>query len=391
MREKTKLLHLEDHDYLVNPPIEKASTIIFRTTGDFLKSTTYARDGMPKPPAYGRHGTPSIRLFEEVMAKLDNAYDSFVMPSGVSAINTAIISLLKAGDHVICTDSVYSPTRDYLDHISQHLCIELDYVDPLDNEAWQQKIKPNTKLFFMEAPGSITFEVCDINFIVELANKQNAYTLIDNTWATPLYFKPLNYGVDVVLHSATKYILGHSDGLMGVMSCNERTYPHLKKGRYLSGVSVPAEAVYYAHRGLKTLAVRLEAHEKATKEMVDFLQQKNYIDEVLYPAIAGNSKMAKTSHQNWQKYFTGASGLFGIVFTPDISLEQVCQFIDKLELFVIGYSWGGYESLIIPCPDMQNIRTAKAWHGGQLARIHVGLEDVADLKADINNAEKALL
>ena len=307
-----------------------------------------------------------------------------LLPSGLAAISTALLSVLKAGDHVLVTDNGYGPTRKFCDTIASRYGISTTYFDPAIGGGIAALFQPNTRAVYTEAPGSLSFEMQDIPAIAAAAHARNALVLMDNTWASPLYFRALEKGVDIAIQSGTKYIGGHSDLMIGTVSANNATLPRLKEQVYLSGLCVGPDDMNMALRGLRTLGVRLPRHYESGLKVARWLEQRPEVLRVLHPALPSHP-----GHAIWKRDFTGACGLFAMVFKP-IPEKAVLAFLNALTLYGMGASWGGFESLAIPY-DLKDTRTATAWApGGPCVRLHIGLEDVRDLMADLECGLAAL-
>jgi cysteine-S-conjugate beta-lyase len=356
---------------VVNPPIYRASTILYPTVEAF--ETPRELRGV----YYGRGGTPTTFALEDAVAALDGGHGAMVTGSGKTAIAQALLALLQAGDHLLMVDSAYAPTRQLCDRVLARFGVEITYYDPLIGAGIEALVRPETRIIYLESPGSLTFEVQDVPAIVAVARRRGVLTVIDNTWATPLYFKPLQRGVDVCIHAATKYIGGHSDLMMGTVSCAESLYEPLRKGMYDLGSYVSPDDCYQALRGLRTLSVRLERHQANALKLATWLKARPEVERVLYPAFPDDP-----GHALWRRDFTGACGLFGILLKP-CPTAAWHALIDGLELFGLGASWGGYESLIMP-NHPERYRTATSWDTRcPNVRIHAGLEDPDDLIADL--------
>lgn len=360
---------------LVNPPVFHASTVLFDTYKDL-------REGVKKAFSeelfYGRLGTPTHWAFEEAMADLEGAKGAKVFPSGMAAIAASLLAVLKAGDHVLIVDNVYEPTRKVAQNLLPRFNIEATFYDPM--AAIDKEIRKTTKAIFVETPGSLTFEVPDLPAIVKAAKKHDLYVLADNTWATPLFHRPLDLGADISINAATKYIVGHADAMIGVASANARTYGLLKRTTHQLGQITGPDDVYLALRGLRTLAVRLEQHQKSALQIAKWLKGHPLVDRVLHPALADCP-----GHKNWRRDFSGATGVFSIVLKAG-KLEDMGAFCDDMEHFAMGFSWGGFESLVLP-QEVSATRSATKWPArGPLIRLHIGLEDVDDLKEDLDRA-----
>ena len=357
---------------IVNPPVYRASTILSPSVEAF------ERPRQLRGVSYGRAGTPTTFALEDAIAALDGGHGAMITGSGKTAIAQTLMAFLAAGDHLLMVDSAYAPTRLFCDRVLARFGVETTYYDPLIGAGIEALIRPDTKMIYLESPGSLTFEVQDVPAIVEVARGRGVLTAIDNTWASPLYFKPLQVGVDLCIHAATKYIGGHSDLMMGTVSCAEPLYERLRKGMYDLGSYVSPDDCYQALRGLRTLSVRLERHQTNALRLATWLKARPEVERVLYPALPGDP-----GHALWRRDFTGACGLFGFLLKP-CPTAAWHALIDGLKLFGLGASWGGYESLVIPF-DCAKVRTATRWApGGPTIRLHIGLEAVEDL---IDNLE----
>ncbi|MDB5565351.1 MAG: metC [Tardiphaga sp.] len=355
----------------VNPPVVRGSTVLY-PNADAL----HAHRGEFQ---YGRHGTPTTKALQEALMALEGPSCAGVglVPSGLSAISTALLSVLKAGDHLLVCDNAYRPTRNFCNGMLTRYGIETTFFDPLIGAGIAALIKPNTRVVMVEAPGSQSFEMPDIPAIAAVAHAHGVLVIDDNTWATPLYHRSLDQGVDISLQAATKYIGGHSDIMFGTISANEKAWPLVSEGIKLLGVCAGPDDVFLALRGLRTLAVRLAHHQNSGLEMARWLAARPEVLEVLHPGLESHP-----GHAIWKRDFTGASGLFSIVLKP-ASQKAVDALLDTVKLFGMGYSWGGFESLVIPF-DCATYRSATPWApGGPALRLHIGLESVDDLKADL--------
>lgn len=357
----------------VNPPVYRASTFLFETLEDFETAAKTPFDG----PFYGRVGTPTTFAFEQAMAELEGGYRGIACASGVAAISAALLAFLNAGDHVLVVDTVYEPVRRFCTRMLARLGIETTFYEPGLGANIAALVRPNTRLIYLEAPGSGTFDMQDIPAIVAVAKAHGIKTAIDNTWATPLYLKPLALGVDVSIHSATKYIVGHSDAVLGVLTANEGAYDAVRRATQDLGAPAGSEECNLGLRGLRTLEVRLQRHSASALRIAQWLETQPQVARVLYPALPSFPQ-----HELWKRHFSGASGLFSFELkTADNA--AVRRFIDGLTHFKIGFSWGGFESLILPVHP-ENRQVAK-WEGkGALLRLQIGLEDPADLITDLD-------
>jgi len=362
----------------VNPPVYHASTVLYPSAEDFLAHRARYQ--------YGRRGTPTTEALELALQELEGPHCAGVslLPSGLAAISTALLSVVHAGDHILVTDSAYGPTRNFCEQILTRLGVATTYYNPLIGGAIGELFRPNTRLVFAESPGSLSFEMQDVAAIAKIAHAKGAIVLMDNTWASPLYFRPLEHGVDLAIQAGTKYIGGHSDVMLGTVSANAATVASLKNTVRLSGLCEGPDDVYLGLRGLRTLAVRLQRHYQSGLAVARWLERRPEVLRLLHPALPSHP-----GHAIWKRDFTGASGLFSMVLKP-VPQKAVYAFLNTLELFGIGASWGGYESLAIPF-DCTPARTATRWQpGGPTVRFHIGLEDVEDLIADLESGFAAL-
>ena len=360
---------------VVNPPVYHASTIVFPTVAE-LHESQKRRD--PKKTRYGRHGTPTTFALEEAVAALEGGAQAIAVGSGVAAIAATLSAFVKTGDHLLVVDSAYGPTRRFCETVLKRFGVATTYYDPRIGAGIARLIQPNTRVIFLEAPGSLTFEMQDVPVIAAAARAANVITAMDNTWATPLFFKPLAHGVDISILSATKYIAGHSDLMMGLITTTAATYLPVRRAVEDFGGAVGPDDCYLALRGLRTLSVRLQRHQETGLALARWLQGRPEVARVLHPALSGDA-----GHALWRRDFTGASGLFAIELKP-VPEPAVEAMLNGLELFGMGYSWGGFESLILPA-DPRPYRTAVPWTAaGPLIRIHAGLEDPEDLMADLD-------
>ncbi|MCC7260825.1 MAG: cystathionine beta-lyase [Alphaproteobacteria bacterium] len=377
MKPDTKLITLgrdpEANFGAVNPPLYRTSTVIFPTLDDY----DAAKKGTYKYSTYGRYGTPTTQGLEDALAELEGADHTMLTSSGVSAFTTVLLALLSAGDHLLMADSVYDPTRRFCDHELKRLGVETTYYDPTIGAGIKALIRDNTKVVFVESPGSLTFEMQDIPAIAREAHARGALVVSDSTWATPLFFRPFEKGVDVSIHSATKYINGHSDVVMGVISTTKTHYTRILNTHKNLGACPNAGDAYLAQRGLRTMGARLRIQQESALKVAAWLRDRPEVVEVRYPALPG-----APGYDLWKRDFTGASALFTILTKP-YTRPQLAAMLDGMKLLKMGYSWGGYESLMIPI-DPTAIRTATPWtHKGATLRLHIGLEDVGDLISDL--------
>ncbi|HFD16683.1 MAG TPA: cystathionine beta-lyase [Rhodospirillales bacterium] len=355
----------------VNPPVYRGSTVLFPTVEAMERARAAGES------TYGRSGTPTSRALADSIAELEGGYGCILTASGKAACNLTLAALLQAGDHLLMVDSVYGPTRRFCDRTLARFGVETTYYDPRIGAGIRALFRPETRLVFMESPGSLTFEVQDVPAIAAAARERGITTAIDATWGTPLFFRPLALGVDVSIQAVTKYIGGHSDLLMGAVTATEAVYPRLRAGLEEFGAPPSPEDCWLALRGLRTLAARLARHEESALAVARWLEGRPEVSRVLHPALESHP-----DHALWRRDFTGACGLFGVVLDgyPEAAARAMA---DALELFGIGASWGGFESLVL-VPDPTPIRTAVSWKAeGALLRLHIGLEDPEDLIRDL--------
>jgi cystathionine beta-lyase len=360
----------------VNTPIYRGSTVLFPTMASL--------EANAQEFTYGRLGTPTVKALQDAIGELEDGHATLLTPSGLTAIAATLLACLSAGDHLLMADSVYRPTRRFADGMLKRLGIETTYYDPLIGAGIADLLTERTKVVFTESPGSQTFEVQDIPAIAEAAHRAGAVVVMDNTWATPLYFKPFAHGVDISVQAATKYIVGHADAMLGAITATEALWPKVAKAHEDLGLCPGPEDAYLGLRGLRSLAVRLKHHEASALAIANWLAARPEVAHVLHPALP-----SCPGHDLWKRDFKGASGLFSIVLKP-VPKTAVAAMLDGLELFGMGYSWGGFESLALPV-DPGAYRTATKWSAeGPAIRFHIGLEDVDDLKADLAAGFKRL-
>lgn len=378
-KSETRLVHAgrnaKEQKGMINPPVWHASTVLFPTMADLEAS---ASRRMNKGQInYGRVGTPTSYAFEDAVAELEGGYRSVVASSGLAAITTTLMTYAETGAHFLMTDSAYGPTRAYCDSVLKRLGVEVTYYDPLIGAGIKTLMKPNTRLVYMESPGSLTFEVQDVPAIAAAARAGGAVSVIDNTWSAGLFFKPLTQGVDISVQAGTKYLVGHADAMMGVITSTEAEYKKLRTMAYMLGQCAGPDDIYFALRGMRTLAVRLQRHQESALTVAKWLQKRPEVERILHPALPDDP-----GHILWKRDFSGSCGLFGVVLKRT-SPRAVAAMLDGMSLFGMGFSWGGFESLIIPAhPETQ--RSAKPWQAeGPLIRLHIGLEAVEDLIQDL--------
>jgi cystathionine beta-lyase len=362
----------------VNPPVSRASTILYKDLATYDASRADRFAGL----RYGIHGTETLFALEQALTKLEGCHRAIIVPSGLAAITAAISAVVKAGDHLLMVDTTYGPTRAFCDGLLKRNGVETSYYDPLIGAGIADLIRPNTRAVFCESPGSLTFEVQDVPAIAAAAHARSIPVLLDNTWASPLFFDSLAHGVDISIQAATKYLCGHSDVLMGTIASTEKWWRPVRSTVAELGFSTSPDDCYLVLRGMRTLAVRLRHQMQSALTVARWLQAQPDVVRVLHPALPGDP-----GHALWTRDFTGASALFGVelaVKTP----AAVAAFIDTLALFGLGASWGGYESLVLPARFTRTARPFAAT--GSLVRLHIGLEDPDDLIADLGTALAAM-
>jgi cystathionine beta-lyase len=356
-----------EHYGSVNTPVYRTSTILHPTL-ESLKTEAL-------PYKYGRRGTPTSRSFESAIEELEHGARTVAVPSGLNAIATAILAICGSGDHVLMTDSCYGPTRHFCDKTLARFGVETTYYDPLLGGGIASLFRPNTRAVYCESPGSLTFEVQDIPAIAAAAHARGVSVLLDNTWATPVYFRALEHGVDLSILSGTKYLGGHADVMVGTITANESHKSRLEAFHGDTGLFLGGDDCYLALRGVRTLPLRLKQHQESALRITRWLTTRPEVARVLYPALEDDP-----GHALWKRDFTGSSGLFGVELKP-VSITALSAFFNGFHHFGLGYSWGGYESLIIRSEFKRTAGKFKSH--GPLVRIHAGLEDPDDLIADL--------
>ena len=383
---KTFLKHTakDFHNQSVNPPVVRASTIIFKSMQDIRKTQNkYKKDPRGGYFDYGRQGTSTTHILQKILTKLEESYHVFLTPTGFGSVFLAIFSVVRPEDEILVSDPVYSPTRRLTEDFLKEYNIKTIFYNPHDLNTLKKKITKKTKLIFVESPGSNSFEFQDLSKIISIAKKNKIFTAIDNTWATPYFFKPIKLGFDMSIVSATKYYSGHSDVMGGSLAVNKKVFKYVEKTNKVTGLRLGPDDAYLITRGLRTLDVRLDRHEENAKKVSAFLA-KNKKVKLLYPYKKGSY-----NYKMWKKYYSGASGLMGLKIKAK-NKKSVAKFVNSLKLFGYGYSWGGFESLAL----LQEIREqgnrkflnlAKDEH---LVRLHIGLEDPKDLIQDLKRCLK---
>ncbi len=378
--DETLLVHLgrdpkAQHGF-VNAPIYRGSTVLFPNYAELI--------AYDSEYTYGRRGTPTVSALCSAICELEGGHKSWAAPSGLAAVTAVLMAFVEAGDEILITDSVYQPARRVANRLLGKLGVRARYYDPCIGAGIAELLTDRVKLVIAESPGSQTFEIQDLPAIAQACRTRGVWLAFDNTWATPLYFKPLAHGADISIQAATKYVVGHADAMLGIVTANERAAPHFARVHEDLGLCAGPEDCYLALRGLRSMGVRLARHQASALEMAQWLEARPEVERVLHPALPSHP-----GQPIWKRDFSGSSGLFSIVLKP-CSETALAAMLDGLALFGMGYSWGGYESLIVPF-DPRPYRTATQWpEGGPALRLHIGLDDPTDLKADLEAGFKRL-
>lgn len=380
MRKQTRLIRLGRHapnpPATVNLPVARASTVLHESLAS-LAATQKRFDAGEPIATYGIVNMPQRNAFEELVCELEGGHRAVTVPSGLAAVAVAILAVVKAGDHVLMVDSVYGPSRTFCDRTLSRFGVQTTYYHPLATaQEVAAQMKPNTTVVYVESPGSLTFEMQDVPGICQAVHAKGGVVIADNAWGTGLYYPAMAHGVDLVVQPATKYLGGHSDVILGAVVANERCWPMLHGTSRDLGQTTSPDDIYLMVRGMRTLALRLERQGRAGLEIARWLEKRPEVKRVLHPALESDP-----GHALWKRDCTGASGLFSMEMQPSTP-AQTAALVDHLDLFGIGYSWGGFESLIIPA-NLRHGREVSPWTGGPLIRLHIGLEDPADLVADL--------
>jgi cystathionine beta-lyase len=382
MKDSTKLIKSTDRPggidektlKTINPPVYRGSTVLFESYEDFDQANSGQYPGI----TYGTDRLPTQRSFEEALGNLEGGYLARAFQSGISAIANTLLAFTQSGDHILVCENVYGPTARFCDKILSKYNVKTTLVPPAVGADIAEYIMPDTKLIFLESPGSNTFEIQDIPAVTEIARKKKIITALDNTWATPLYLKPFELGIDISIQSVTKYIAGHSDVLLGAVTVNEKYAEMFAQYYKTMEIFASPNDCYLALRGLKTLPVRLKQHEKSALEIAQWVQASDMVSDVMHPALPGHPQ-----HRIWQRDFKGSSGLFAFTFKEEFSEARIASFVNSLELFGIGFSWGGFKSLITA--GRYRRPAGSKYSGKTVIRMNIGLEDPEDL---INDLEK---
>ena len=364
----------------VNSVIQRASSLIFDTVADKKEAT---RNRYKGALFYGRRGTLTHFALQDAMCELEGGAGCYLYPCGAAAVTNSILAFVSQGDHVLMTGAAYEPTQDFCNIVLKRMGVETTYYDPLIADGIAALIQPNTKVLFLESPSSLTMEVPDIPAIVNAARAKNPdiVIMIDNTWAAGVLFPALEYGIDISIQAGTKYLVGHSDAMIGTAVSNERCWDQLRENSYLMGQMVDADTAYVTARGLRTLGIRLKQHEENSLQVANWLAQRPEVKAVYHPALP-----SCPGHENFKRDFKGSSGLFSFELCKTLSDDELANFLDHFEIFSMAYSWGGFESLILANQpkEIERIRPAiERKLSGTLIRVHIGLEAVEDLIADL--------
>ncbi|CAH7411851.1 cystathionine beta-lyase/L-cysteine desulfhydrase/alanine racemase [Vibrio chagasii] len=362
---------------VVNPPVQRASTVVFNSVEEKRKATINRAN---KTLFYGRRGTNTHFAFQDAMVEVEGGAGCALYPCGTAAISNAILSFVETGDHILMVDTCYEPTRDFCDTIMKKMGVETTYYEPTIGEGIQDLIKPNTKVLFTESPGSVTMEVQDIPTLARIAHEHDIIVMLDNTWAAGVNFSPFEFGVDISIQAATKYIVGHSDVMLGTAVASEKCWGQLREQSYLMGQCVSPDDAYLGLRGIRTLDVRLRQHAESSLKVAKWLETRPEVDHVRHPALE-----SCPGHEFFKRDFTGGNGLFSFVL-KNSNTKATTALLDGMTHFSMGYSWGGFESLILANEpsSFDSLRTvANPNFEGTLIRVHIGLEDVDDLIADL--------
>ena len=372
------------HNQSVNPPIVRASTIIFKSLQEIRKmQKKYIKDPRGGHFDYGRQGTSTTHILQKILSELEESYHTFLTPTGFGSVFLAIFSVVRPGDEILVADPVYLPTRNLTESFLNDFNIKTKFYDPYDLNTISKNITSKTKLIFVENPGSNTFEFQDLSKIVKIAKNKKIFTAIDNTWATPYFFKPIKLGFDMSIVSATKYYSGHSDVMGGSLAVNKKVFKYVEQTNKITGLRLSPDDAYLILRGLRTLDVRIEKHQENAKKVAQFLSKYKKV-QILYPF-----KKNSQNYRMWKKYYRGASGLMGLKIKTK-NKNAVKKFVNSLQLFGHGYSWGGFESLALhqEIAERGNRNYLKLKKNEHIVRLHIGLESAKDLISDLKNAMK---
>jgi cysteine-S-conjugate beta-lyase len=362
--------------HTINPAIHRASTVLYPTYESYLSADRKPYHGK----LYGTYGSPVQLELERALAELEGGYGCRVCPSGFDAIATVLLAFTRAGDHLLVCDNVYGPTRDFCDRVLSKYGVAVDYLPPTVGRDVERLLRPETRLVYLESPGSNTFELQDVPAVVDIARARGIVTVLDNTWATPLFFKPFERGVEISIHSASKYIGGHSDALLGSITTDEARFAELAEFYEATERFASPDSCYSVLKGLRTLPLRLAHQERAALEIASWLESHPAVERVLHPALETHPE-----HGIWKRDLTGSSGVFGFVLKKDPSRAELSAFLDPMKVFAIGLSWGGFQSLVKAGRVTDRVRPFR-YEGRTILRLSIGLEDVDSVKADLAEA-----
>lgn len=367
-----------------NPPLVRASTVLAGSLREWRERAALPTRDKPAA-AYGRFGTPTTQAFESAMAELESAHRALCFPSGLAACTISLLALAPPGSHVLITASVYWPVREFAEETLTQLGCTVEFFNEIDADGIAARLRPDTSVVYLESPGSLTFEVCDVDHIAARCHAAGVRVVMDNTWATPVLFRPLEHGVDVSVQSATKYICGHSDCILGVAACNEETWRAVATLATRFGQTASPDDLYQGLRGLRTLGVRMRQHGASAVTLAHWLAARPEVMHVFSPVMPGHP-----GHAEWKRLYDGASGVFSFVLKP-VPEAVLARFFDSLRAFGIGLSWGGFESLVVPVPSGRTLAMQQVQGGGQLVRIAAGLEAIEDLVEDLRQALDSMI
>jgi cystathionine beta-lyase len=368
----------------INLPVARASTVTWETLAE-MDAAQKRFDAGEAIPTYGILNMPLRVAFEELMVEIEGGHRAVTLPSGLAANTAAIMAAVSAGDHILMTDAVYGPARRLCDKTLKRFGVEATYYDPTIGAGIAELMRPNTRAVYLESPGTHTFEVQDFPAIAKVARERGAAVIHDNTWATGVFFRSFDHGADLVIQAATKYPGGHSDVLLGAVVANAAWWPRLRDTTMDMGQNASPDDIFLALRGIRTLETRLRRHEQSALTVARRLQKHPAVKRVLHPALPEDP-----GHALWKRDFLGSTGLFAFELASCRDRKHLASFIDGLECFALGYSWGGYESLVVPANIGRYGRVVRPWKGGQLVRLHIGLEDPEDLIADLERGFERL-
>ena len=360
----------------VNPPVHRASTVLYQSYESYLAADHRPYHGK----LYGTYGTPVQLELETALAEIEGGHACRVCHSGFDAIATVLMAFTRSGDHILVCDNVYGPTRDFGDRVLAKYGVDVEYLPPTVGSDVERFLKPNTRLVYLESPGSNTFELQDVPAVAGIAKARGIVTVLDNTWATPLFFRPFEHGVDISIHSASKYIAGQSDTLLGTITVNEERFAELERFYETIERFAAPESCYTALKGLRTLPVRLARHQTAALEIARWLGEQPAVETVIHPALESHPE-----HRLWRRDLTGASGVFAFLLAKEPSRAELSAFLDPMRVFAIGLSWGGFQSLIKALRVSDRVYPCR-YQDRTLFRLSVGLEDIEEMKADLGEA-----